>query len=112
MTAPIPRRKLLSPAKRPLGLLLALLLLVAMLTARRGAAAPAPLSAADSAAQSASQPLAQAPNGGQDCADPGSLPNEIERDTFCVQYTDGTGDALATNIADYTQAYWDRFVDD
>lgn len=108
MSAPVPRRKFQSP----LSLLLALLLLVAGLTARHGAAAPAPLSAADSAAAPSSRPPAQAPNGGQDCADPGSLTNEIERDTFCVQYNDGTGDALATNIADYTQAYWDRFVDD
>jgi hypothetical protein len=45
-------------------------------------------------------------------AAPAGLPNVVERDRFCVYYSDDTTDALASNIADYTDDYWDRFEDD
>ncbi len=46
-------------------------------------------------------------------AAPASLPDVIERATFCVYYNDAnTTDAQATTVADHTQAYWDRYVTD
>ncbi|MBX3012702.1 MAG: VWA domain-containing protein [Caldilineaceae bacterium] len=46
-------------------------------------------------------------------AAPASLPDVIERATFCVYYNDAdTTDAQATTIADHTQSYWDRYVTD
>ncbi|CAN5843149.1 hypothetical protein BH10CHL1_BH10CHL1_01780 [soil metagenome] len=54
---------------------------------------------------------AQAPNA---CpASPASLPNVIERTDFCVYFnTANTTNAQATTIADHTQTYWDRYVND
>ncbi len=41
------------------------------------------------------------------------LPDMIDRTDFCVRYDDSdTTDAQATQVADFTQQYWDRYVTD
>ncbi len=44
-------------------------------------------------------------------SNPTGLPDTIERTDFCVFYDDSdTTDAQATQVADLTQSYWDRYV--
>ena len=52
------------------------------------------------------------PNGPNACpASPSGLPDLEERTDFCVYYDDSIiTDAQAEDIADFTQAYWDRYV--
>jgi hypothetical protein len=96
-----------------LGLGLAALLLLIGLAAGDGKAATVDLSASDGIGKPPVLVRAQDPTAPSACPSaPSGLPNTIERDTFCVYYGSGTTDALATNIADYTDDYWDRFVTD
>ncbi len=97
-----------APPGRKLVHLIRLLILCSLLipqlpTAVFAAPAAAPVSALPSA-------LAMAPDAA--CpAGPSSLPDLVDRTDFCVRYDDAnTTLAQATQVADITQQYWDRYT--
>jgi hypothetical protein len=45
-------------------------------------------------------------------AAPAGLPNSIDRPNFCVFYSNNNTAEEATDVADYVQEYWDRYVTD
>ena len=73
---------------------------------------PAPLLPAPVLAAPAQEALPARPAAPNACpASATGLPDVVERANFCVYYNDSNiTDAQADDIADFTQAYWDRYV--
>ncbi len=73
---------------------------------------PAPLMPAPALAALAQEALSARPAAPNACpASATGLPDVVERANFCVYYNDSNiTDAQADDVADFTQAYWDRYV--